>query len=226
MRPGYFLGFYFWLDAIATCSLVFEVPTVRIRFFGGSEYVNLVDQGGLVDNAGDMLYNSSKAGRVARVRRTREQDGEEEEGKWSAGLLLAGCLCTSGGLARHGDRHVCAGDRHVCAVGCFAPAPAPQIFRLLRMLRLYSLFQQYERRRRIRAALQAAGQSTDGSESLTIIEFEMQQEQEKGTRVGQKLEGVWLPCMQCMYMDACMHILYTRMKARITSSACMHMQAP
>ena len=68
MRPGYFLGFYFWLDAIATSSLVFEVPSVRHKFFsGGSEYINLQNTGGFIDNAGDILYNSSKAGRVARV---------------------------------------------------------------------------------------------------------------------------------------------------------------
>lgn len=29
VRPYYFLGFYFWLDAIGTSSLIFEVPTVR-----------------------------------------------------------------------------------------------------------------------------------------------------------------------------------------------------
>lgn len=67
LRPGYFLGFYFWLDAIATCSLAFEVPTVRLKFFGGSEYINLADRGGFTDNAGDQLYISSKAARVARV---------------------------------------------------------------------------------------------------------------------------------------------------------------
>ncbi|KAG2495222.1 hypothetical protein HYH03_006828 [Edaphochlamys debaryana] len=130
LRPGYFLGFYFWLDAIATSSLVFEVPTVRIKFFGGSEYINLGDRGGFVDNAGDQLYISSKAGRVARI------------------------------------------------------------FRLLRMLRLYSLYTAYVRRRRIKAALEAAGASSvaHNSDQLSIIEFEMQQEQERKTRVGQKLE--------------------------------------
>ena len=34
VRPGYFLGFYFWLDAIATVSLVFEVPSVKSTIMG------------------------------------------------------------------------------------------------------------------------------------------------------------------------------------------------
>lgn len=67
-RPGYFLGFYFWLDAIGTSSLVFEVPTVRIKFFGGSEYISVASAGSFFSNAGNQLYISSKAGRVARVR--------------------------------------------------------------------------------------------------------------------------------------------------------------
>ena len=54
------------------------------------------------------------------------------------------------------------------------------------MLRVYTLYKQYERRRRIKAALEAAGRP---NESLSIIEFELQQEQDKQTRVGQKLEG-------------------------------------
>ncbi len=33
-KPGYFLGFYFWLDAIATASLFFEVPSVKVSFAG------------------------------------------------------------------------------------------------------------------------------------------------------------------------------------------------
>ncbi|KAG2449913.1 hypothetical protein HYH02_000019 [Chlamydomonas schloesseri] len=131
LRPGYFLGFYFWLDAIATCSLTFEVPTVRLKFFGGSEYINLADRGGFTDNAGDQLYISSKAARVARI------------------------------------------------------------FRLLRMLRLYSMYTQYVRRRRIKQALEAAGVDSNvagSTETLSILEFEMQQEQERKTKVGQKLE--------------------------------------
>ncbi|KXZ49182.1 hypothetical protein GPECTOR_22g772 [Gonium pectorale] len=131
--PGYFLGFYFWLDAVATSSLVFEVPTVRYRFFGGSAYINLADGGSFINNAGDQLYISSKAGRVARI------------------------------------------------------------FRLLRMLRLYTLYTQYVRRRRIRETLEAAGASVVGasSEQLSIIEFEMQQEMERKTRVG-RAPGGWV----------------------------------
>ena len=34
VRPGYFLGFYFWLDAIATSSLLFEVPSVKASILG------------------------------------------------------------------------------------------------------------------------------------------------------------------------------------------------
>ncbi|EFJ49622.1 hypothetical protein VOLCADRAFT_89530 [Volvox carteri f. nagariensis] len=130
LRPGYFLGFYFWLDAIGTSSLVFEVPTVRIKFFGGSQYINLADGGSFFSNAGNQLYISSKAGRVARI------------------------------------------------------------FRLMRMLRLYSMYQQYVRRRRIRQALQAAGAAevANNEEQLSIIEFEMQQEMDRKTKVGQKLE--------------------------------------
>lgn len=61
-----------------------------------------------------------------------------------------------------------------------------QIFRLLRMLRLYSLYKQYDRRRRIRQALEQAGQPVH---SVSIIEFELMQEEGGETRVGQKLEG-------------------------------------
>ncbi|GIM03026.1 hypothetical protein Vretimale_7833 [Volvox reticuliferus] len=130
LRPGYFLGFYFWLDAIGTCSLVFEVPTVRIKFFGGSQYIRLSDSSSFISNAGNQLYISSKAGRVARI------------------------------------------------------------FRLMRMLRLYSMYTQYIRRRRIRQALQAAGATevANNEEQLSIIEFEMQQEMDRRTKVGQKLE--------------------------------------
>lgn len=62
----------------------------------------------------------------------------------------------------------------------------------MRMLRLYGLYEQYVRRRRIRAALEAAGSQfpvAATSEQLSMIEFEMQQEAEKKTRVGTKLEG-------------------------------------
>ena len=34
VRSGYFLGFYFWIDAIATSSLLFEVPSVRASILG------------------------------------------------------------------------------------------------------------------------------------------------------------------------------------------------
>ncbi|GIL51039.1 hypothetical protein Vafri_7149 [Volvox africanus] len=130
LRPGYFLGFYFWLDAIGTCSLVFEVPTVRIKFFGGSQYIKLSDSSSFISNAGNQLYISSKAGRVARI------------------------------------------------------------FRLMRMLRLYSMYTQYIRRRRIKQVLQAAGATEVdiNEEQLSIIEFEMQQEMDRRTKVGQKLE--------------------------------------
>ncbi|GLC66140.1 hypothetical protein PLESTF_000389100, partial [Pleodorina starrii] len=65
-----------------------------------------------------------------------------------------------------------------------------RIFRLLRMLRLYGMYTQYVRRRRIKQALQAAGAAGAASseEQLSMIEFEMQQEEERKTKVGQKLE--------------------------------------
>lgn len=64
------------------------------------------------------------------------------------------------------------------------------------MLRLYSMYTQYVRRRRIKQALEAAGVDSNvagSNETLSILEFEMQQEQERKTKVGQKLEGgTWL----------------------------------
>ncbi len=43
MKPGYFLGFYFWIDAIATSSLFFEVPAVRgiVLGIGSGQYLDL-----------------------------------------------------------------------------------------------------------------------------------------------------------------------------------------
>ncbi len=202
-------------------SLVFEVPSVRIKFFGGSEYINLADTGGFVDNAGDQLYISSKAGRVARVRKRAGEGVGCAKGPgrpwltfWhAAGLHLApaprdvspqaagpvwhlgaGKACDAGpGLVdsivgRHEAVVVGEGKRNTPL--CISHRS--QIFRLMRMLRLYGLYEQYVRRRRIRAALEAAGSHfpvAATSQQLSMIEFEMQQEAEKKTRVGTKLEG-------------------------------------
>ncbi len=68
------------------------------------------------------------------------------------------------------------------------------------MLRLYSLYEQYTRRRRLRDALSLAQQrssaaggpgsgSLNSGDAVSMIEFEMQQEQDRHTRVGMRLEG-------------------------------------
>ncbi|MEW5318157.1 MAG: hypothetical protein WDW38_009402 [Sanguina aurantia] len=127
VRPSYFMGFYFWLDAIATASLVFEVPSV-VEHLSNREYTQYEFVGStesFITVASNDVFVDGKAGRVARI------------------------------------------------------------FRLLRMLRLYSLYKQYDRRRRIRQALEEAGQPVL---AVSIIEFELMQEEGGETRVGQKLE--------------------------------------
>lgn len=75
-----------------------------------------------------------------------------------------------------------------CAYACCVLITT-QIFRLLRLLRLYTLYKQYETRRQIRAALHQAGHTDIEEEDLSLIELEIMQDQNKETRVGQKLEG-------------------------------------
>lgn len=70
MRPSYFMGFYFWLDAIATASLVFEVPSV-IEHLSSREYTQYAYVGSsqnFITVASNDVFVDGKAGRVARVR--------------------------------------------------------------------------------------------------------------------------------------------------------------
>lgn len=68
MKPGFFLGFYFWLDAIVMASLFFEVPSVKEDILGMNEvYPSLQDQTTLFSWAGDRAFIGSKGARVARV---------------------------------------------------------------------------------------------------------------------------------------------------------------
>jgi hypothetical protein len=74
-------------------------------------------------------------------------------------------------------------------------ARVARMFRLLRLLRLSALYRRFDVRRRIRTALQKAGiQPGNGepalaAEELNLLELEILGDQDKQTRVGQRLEG-------------------------------------
>jgi hypothetical protein len=65
-KRGYFLGFYFWLDAIATLSLLFDIPAVmNLLTPVGAGQTN--GQGGTLARAGRSAKAGSKMGRILRL---------------------------------------------------------------------------------------------------------------------------------------------------------------
>jgi hypothetical protein len=65
-KRGYFLGFYFWLDAIATLSLLFDIPAVMALLTPvGAGQTN--GQGGTLARAGRSAKAGSKMGRILRL---------------------------------------------------------------------------------------------------------------------------------------------------------------
>jgi hypothetical protein len=79
VRPGYFLGFYFWVDAIATASLFFEVPSVKnsiLQVNSGSGNPELQAQGNFIVETGNLVFIFGKTARIAKVRgRARSRGG-------------------------------------------------------------------------------------------------------------------------------------------------------
>jgi class 3 adenylate cyclase len=61
-KPGYFLGFFFWLDTVSTVSLILDVPAVSEYLFGGD-----VDEEGGHLRAGRAGRAGARAGRIVRV---------------------------------------------------------------------------------------------------------------------------------------------------------------
>lgn len=153
VRPGYLLGFYFWVDCIVCASLFFEVPSVKSQVLGMGVYPTSLEQrDSFFAWVGNRAFVSSQVARVARI------------------------------------------------------------FRLLRLLRLYSVYRRFEARRRIRAALAKAGirpghgEEQIAEEELSIIELEMLQDQNRETRVGQKLEELIIRRI-IVFVLVCMLIL-------------------
>eukprot|EP00798_Chlamydomonas_sp_ICE-L_P018652 gene18652-25168_t len=129
VKPGYFLGFYFWMDVIVCTSLFFEIPTIRASVMGEfDDYPCLDTQDDFITFVGDRAFIGSKAVRVARI------------------------------------------------------------FRLLRLLRLFQLYKEINTRRRIREVFHQAGTPHVQERVMTMIELEIMQDQNKETRVGQRLE--------------------------------------
>ena len=65
-KRGYFLGFYFWLDAIATLSLLFDIPAIMALLapVGAGQTSG---QGGTLTRAGRSANAGSKMGRILRL---------------------------------------------------------------------------------------------------------------------------------------------------------------
>lgn len=67
--PDYFLGFYFWLDLVATLSLFTDIAWIWDPIIGTSQKVNKEDaeQAGSVARAGRSARIGTRASRIARV---------------------------------------------------------------------------------------------------------------------------------------------------------------
>jgi hypothetical protein len=66
VKHGYFLGFYFWLDVIATLSLLFDIPAfVSLLTPVGAGQTS--GQGGTMARAGRSANAGSKMGRILRL---------------------------------------------------------------------------------------------------------------------------------------------------------------
>ncbi len=65
-KRGYFLGFYFWLDAIATLSLLFDIPAF-VALFTSLGAGQTSGQGGTLARAGRSANAGSKLGRILRL---------------------------------------------------------------------------------------------------------------------------------------------------------------
>lgn len=65
VKEGYFLGFYFWLDLIATGSLLFDVIWV-VEVVFGSDSTEAGDQAQLA-RAGRTTRAGTRAGRIVRL---------------------------------------------------------------------------------------------------------------------------------------------------------------
>ena len=65
-KKGYFLGFYFWLDAIATLSLIFDIPAF-LELLSPVGAGQTSGQGGTLARAGRSANAGSKLGRILRL---------------------------------------------------------------------------------------------------------------------------------------------------------------
>jgi len=99
-KPQYFASFYFWLDGIATCSLVLDIPEVFEAFTGVSEKDSTLEY-----NDGDAMQGDA---------------GNADAAKESATLTRAGRTSRAGTRA---GRIV----RLVRLVRCVAPDPPPTL---------------------------------------------------------------------------------------------------
>lgn len=66
------MGFFFWVDAIATASLMFEVPAVKtiiLRIGSSGDALSLTTRGQFIPEVGQLLFIFGKTARVAKVNR-------------------------------------------------------------------------------------------------------------------------------------------------------------
>ena len=66
VKRGYFCGFYFWLDVIATLSLFFDIPAF-VALFNPVGAGQTSGQGGTLARAGRSANAGSKMGRILRL---------------------------------------------------------------------------------------------------------------------------------------------------------------
>ena len=68
VRPGYFLGFYFWLDLLSTLSLIFDIGWIMDAIEGtNSTSTKTNSQMHSLSNVGRGARVGTRAGRIARI---------------------------------------------------------------------------------------------------------------------------------------------------------------
>ena len=65
-KENYFLGFYFWLDVVATVSMLFDIPVVMDAMFGGGSGGGAGESTTLL-KAGRASRAGTRAGRIVRL---------------------------------------------------------------------------------------------------------------------------------------------------------------
>jgi hypothetical protein len=144
----YLFSFFFWLDVLATASMILDVPAVKLAIQGASDAGSSL-QNTTLARATRMSRMGTKAGRVASVRSWLDA------GVYSSSILYDDARCSMVACACHLTPRVRGTDQGSLERRESVPGSltcCAQVIRVVRLIRLVKLFKHVDLQRAARAA--------------------------------------------------------------------------